>query len=99
MIRVRGLRKCYPCPGKPVEVLRGFDFDAAAGQFAAIVGRSGSGKSTLLHLLAGLDVPTSGDVVIDGHALSGMSDDARTAFRRRRIGVVHQFFNLLPMLS
>jgi len=69
------------------------------GMFVAITGRSGSGKSTLLNLLAGIDVPTRGTVVVDGVALERLDDDALTRHRRARVGMVHQSFNLLPMLS
>jgi len=71
----------------------------ARGTFVAITGRSGSGKSTLLNLLAGIDVPTRGTVVVDGVALERLDDDALTRHRRARVGMVHQSFNLLPMLS
>jgi len=69
------------------------------GEFVAITGPSGSGKSTLLNLLAGLDTPTSGDVLVDGRSLSAMSDDELTIFRRRHVGIVFQLFNLLPSLT
>ena len=73
--------------------------DVAPGEFTAIIGRSGSGKSTLLNLAAGIDTPTGGQVWVDGHDLSSLSDDALTLLRRRTIGVVYQFFHLLPGLS
>jgi putative ABC transport system ATP-binding protein len=69
------------------------------GQFCTVMGPSGSGKSTLLHLVAGIDAPTGGRVIVDGRDLAAMSDDARTLLRRRRIGLVFQFFNLLPTLT
>jgi len=69
------------------------------GQIAVVVGRSGSGKSTLLNLIAGIDRPTSGRVVVDGTDLTALDEDARTRFRRRRIGFVFQFFNLIPLLT
>ena len=69
------------------------------GQIAVLVGRSGSGKSTLLNLIAGIDRPTAGRVVVDGTDLSALDEDARTRFRRRRIGFVFQFFNLIPLLT
>jgi putative ABC transport system ATP-binding protein len=69
------------------------------GEFVAIVGRSGSGKSTMLNLLAGLDVPTTGDIWIDGTHISALNDHDRTIFRRDRIGFVFQFFNLIPTLT
>ena len=69
------------------------------GEFIAIVGRSGSGKSTLLHMLGGLDVPTSGKVIVDGRDISGMTKDELTIFRRRKIGFVFQNYNLLPLMN
>ena len=71
----------------------------APGEIAVLVGRSGSGKSTLLNLIAGIDRPTSGRVVVDGTDLTMLDEDARTRFRRRRIGFVFQFFNLIPLLT
>jgi putative ABC transport system ATP-binding protein len=71
----------------------------APGEIAVLVGRSGSGKSTLLNLIAGIDRPTSGRVVVDGTDLTALDEDARTRFRRRRIGFVFQFFNLIPLLT
>ncbi|MDD4041849.1 MAG: ABC transporter ATP-binding protein, partial [Mesotoga sp.] len=79
--------------------LKGADLSIEEGEFVAIVGPSGSGKSTLLHLLAGLDRPTAGSVYIDGKNLYGMSDTQLSIFRRRRIGFVFQFFNLVPVLT
>jgi putative ABC transport system ATP-binding protein len=70
-----------------------------AGEIAVLVGRSGSGKSTLLNLIAGIDRPTAGRVVVDGTDLTALDEDARTRFRRRRIGFVFQFFNLIPLLT
>ncbi|MEX2221593.1 MAG: ABC transporter ATP-binding protein [Candidatus Rokuibacteriota bacterium] len=69
------------------------------GEIAVLIGRSGSGKSTLLNLIAGIDRPTSGRVVVDGTDLTALDEDARTRFRRRRIGFVFQFFNLIPLLT
>jgi putative ABC transport system ATP-binding protein len=69
------------------------------GEIVVLVGRSGSGKSTLLNLIAGIDRPTAGRVVVDGTDLTALDEDARTRFRRRRIGFVFQFFNLIPLLS
>ena len=99
MISLRSVEKVYRQGETEVRALSGVTLDIPTGQFVAVVGPSGSGKSTLLHLLGGLDVATAGDVVIEGTALSHMSDDDLTIFRRRRIGFVFQFFNLLPTLS
>ena len=82
-----------------VNALRGISVSIADGEFVAVMGPSGSGKSTLLHILAGLDRPTTGEVVIDGTALSASTDRELTLLRRRAIGFVFQFFNLLPMLT
>ena len=82
-----------------VDALRGVSLGVEDGEFVAVMGPSGSGKSTLLHILAGLDRPTSGEVVIDGTALSSLADRELTLLRRRAIGFVFQFFNLLPMLT
>lgn len=82
-----------------VAALRGVSFDVDAGSFVAIMGASGSGKSTLLHLVGGLDLPTSGQIKIEGRDLGQMSDRQRTLFRRKRLGVIFQSFNLLPTLS
>jgi putative ABC transport system ATP-binding protein len=80
-------------------VLRDVSVRIEPGEIAVVLGRSGSGKSTLLNLIAGIDHPTSGRVVVDGTDLTGLTEDARTRFRRRRIGFVFQFFNLIPLLT
>jgi len=82
-----------------VEALRGISLDVPKGQLTAVMGPSGSGKSTLMHILAGLDKPTSGEVTIDGTAISKLNDSDLTKLRRRHIGFIFQFFNLLPMLT
>ena len=82
-----------------VDALRGVSVDIAPGKLTAVMGPSGSGKSTLMHILAGLDKPTSGSVLIDGTELTTLSDTELTKLRRRHIGFVFQFFNLLPMLT
>jgi putative ABC transport system ATP-binding protein len=82
-----------------VDALRGVSLGVPEGQFAAVMGPSGSGKSTLMHILAGLDVPTTGQVWVGGEEITSMDDDELTLLRRRRIGFIFQFFNLLPMLS
>ena len=80
-------------------VLDGLSLEVEAGRFVAVMGPSGSGKSTLLHLLGGLDTPDSGEVELDGTPLSSLKDDARTELRRQQIGIVYQFFNLVPVLT
>ena len=82
-----------------VDALRGVSLDVPGGQFAAVMGPSGSGKSTLMHILAGLDRPTAGTVSIAGQEVSRMGDQDLTLLRRRHIGFIFQFFNLLPMLT
>jgi len=99
MIALRGVEKAYRQGDTEVRALAGVTLDVPGGQFVAIVGPSGSGKSTLLHLLGGLDQPSAGEIAIEGTPIARMSDDEITIFRRRRIGVVFQFFNLLPTLS
>ncbi len=95
----RGLTRTYVQGPTKVPALRGVDVTVAAGEFLAITGQSGSGKSTLLHLLAGLDRPDAGEVRIQGTELSGMSEEELSLLRRRRLGLVLQFFNLLPTLT
>src|SRR3954467_11876582 len=80
-----------------VDALRGVSLDVGVGELVAVMGPSGSGKSTLMHILAGLDKPTSGSVTIAGEEITSMDDRALTMLRRRHIGFVFQFFNLLPM--
>jgi len=99
MISLRGVRKVFGHGETAVCALGGVTLDIPAGQLVAVVGPSGSGKSTLLHLLGGLDQPTEGEIIIGGTPISGMSDDEITIFRRRKIGFVFQFFNLLPTLT
>lgn len=99
VIEVRSLKKCYGTDEARVEALRGVDLQVAKGEFLAIMGPSGSGKSTLLHLLGGVDVPTSGEVLLEDQDLSMLDDDQRTLMRRRRIGFIFQSFNLLPTLT
>jgi len=82
-----------------VDALKGVSLDVPSGQLTAVMGPSGSGKSTLMHILAGLDKPTSGEVEVAGEQLNGMGDKELTLLRRRHIGFIFQFFNLLPMLT
>lgn len=99
IIETFDLRKSYGEGENAVEALRGVDLTIPTGQFVAIVGPSGCGKSSLLSLLGGVDLPTSGRVVVDGVDLATLSDDARTIARRQRIGFIFQSFNLLPTLT
>ena len=93
------MRKYYRLGDATVRALDGINLMVEQGEFIAIVGRSGSGKSTLLHMLGGLDVPTSGKVIVDGRDISGMTKDELTIFRRRKIGFVFQNYNLLPLMN
>jgi putative ABC transport system ATP-binding protein len=98
-VRVLDVRKRFGADGSAVEALRGVTLDIERGSFVSVVGPSGSGKSTLLHCIAALDRPTSGEIVVSGQRLSELDEEAATIFRRRKIGVVFQFFNLLSDLS
>lgn len=98
-LAVRGLVKSIRSGAREVEILRGLDFAIAAGDFTVIQGPSGSGKSTLLGLLAGLDKPTSGEVFVDGQALSGLREDEMALLRGRKIGFVFQAYQLVPTLT
>lgn len=98
MLTIRNLNKSYG-GARGRAVLRSVDFDLARGDYVAIVGESGIGKSTLLNLVAGLDLPDSGSVTLDGVELTRLDDDARTGLRRSRMGFVFQAFHLLPHLT
>ena len=99
MIRLQGVTKEYLGEGDDVFAVRDVSLHVAAGEFVAVMGRSGSGKSTLLNLIGGLEKPTSGVVQVAGRRLDHLSDTALTEFRRGEIGVIFQFFNLLPTLT
>lgn len=99
ILSVRNLKKYYNTGENTVKALDGIDLDICKGEFLAVVGTSGSGKSTLLHMLGGLDNPTSGEVIIDGRNISGLSRDELTVYRRRKIGFVFQNYNLLPRMN
>ena len=99
ILSVRNLKKYYNTGENTVKALDGIDLDICKGEFLAVVGTSGSGKYTLLHMLGGLDNPTSGEVIIDGRNISGLSRDELTVYRRRKIGFVFQNYNLLPLMN
>ncbi|MDQ3812819.1 MAG: ABC transporter ATP-binding protein [Armatimonadota bacterium] len=99
MITLRGVTKTYTVEERTVHALQGVDLDVPQGQFLVIVGRSGCGKSTLLNLLGGLDKPTSGSVEVAGLNLPALSEAQLTRYRRATVGIVFQFFNLLPLLT
>lgn len=98
-MEVRGLHKRVTSPEGELEILRGVDFSIRAGESVAIVGASGSGKTTLLGILAGLDTPSAGTVVLDGVDIFGLDEDGRADLRRRSVGFVFQSFQLLPNLT
>jgi putative ABC transport system ATP-binding protein len=99
VMEAKGITKQYQLGGSRVNALAGVDFVVEKGEFVAIMGPSGSGKSTLLHMIGGLDQPSSGEVILAGARLSQLKDKKVTLLRRRNIGFVFQFFNLLPTLS
>jgi putative ABC transport system ATP-binding protein len=99
ILRVENLNKTYGMGDNKVEALKDVNLAVNKGEFVAIVGASGSGKSTLLHLLGGLDRPTSGKVVIDGESIYDYKEEKLAIFRRRKIGFIFQFFNLIPVLD
>jgi putative ABC transport system ATP-binding protein len=99
MIEVRKVTRRYRQGESPVLALHGVDLQIQDREFVAIVGESGSGKSTLLHLLGGLDKPDEGDILVDGWSLVSATERELTQYRRTRLGIVFQFFNLLPTLN
>lgn len=99
ILRVENLTKTYGSGIAKVTALDNVSFSVEQGEFVAIVGASGSGKSTLLHLIGGVDRPTSGKVFIDGKDIYQMDDDTLAIFRRRQVGLIYQFYNLIPILN
>lgn len=99
IVETKNLKKYYEMGNNTVKALDGVDFCVKEHEFVAIIGNSGSGKSTLLHMLGGLDIPTSGEVVVDGKALLGLKKEQLAIFRRRNIGFIFQNYNLVPDLS
>ncbi len=99
ILRVENLCKIYGKGETKVTALDNISFKVNKGEFVAIVGASGSGKSTLLHLIGGVDRPTSGKVYIDGNDIYALNDDKLAIFRRRQVGFIYQFYNLLPILN
>ncbi len=99
ILKVENLTKTYKSGEAEVNAVDNISFSIEKGEFVAIVGASGSGKSTLLHLLGGVDRPTSGKVYIDGKDIYSLDDDALAIFRRRQIGIIYQFYNLIPILN
>ncbi len=99
MISLQNVNRYYAAGERSVHALEGVSLQIARHEFVAIVGPSGCGKSTLLHLIAGLDRPTAGEILVDGLGLTTADDAALTNFRRRQLGLVFQFFNLLPTMN
>ncbi len=99
ILRVENLNKIYGKGENQVKAVDNISFSVQKGEFVAIIGASGSGKSTLLHLIGGVDRPTSGKVFIDGKDVYTLNDDNLAIFRRRQIGLIYQFYNLIPVLN
>ncbi|MBQ7934865.1 MAG: ATP-binding cassette domain-containing protein, partial [Clostridia bacterium] len=99
LLRVENLVKTYGKGESEVRALDGVSFSVEKGEFLAIIGPSGSGKSTLLHILGGVDQPTSGKVYMDGSDIYTKNDEQLAIFRRREVGLIYQFYNLIPVLN
>ncbi len=99
VIRIEKLEKTYGDQGLEVKALRGVSLTIDSGEFVAVMGPSGCGKSTMLHLMGALDAPSSGDVLVNDQSLKTLTDDQLTELRRRDIGFIFQFFNLIPILT
>ncbi|MCI8587302.1 MAG: ABC transporter ATP-binding protein [Clostridia bacterium] len=99
ILRVENLTKKYGKDENEVKAVDNISFSVQKGEFVAIVGSSGSGKSTLLHLIGGVDRPTSGKVYIEGKDIYALNNDALAIFRRRQVGLIYQFYNLIPILN
>lgn len=99
ILKVENLNKIYGKGENEVKAVNDISFSVEKGEFVAIVGASGSGKSTLLHLLGGVDRPTSGKVYIDGQDIYKLNDEQLAIFRRRQVGLIYQFYNLIPILN
>lgn len=99
ILRVENLSKVYGAKENKVVALDNVSFSVNKGEFVAIVGHSGSGKSTLLHLIGGVDRPTKGKVIVEGNDIYTLNDDNLAIFRRRQVGLIYQFYNLIPILN
>lgn len=99
LVQARSLTKTYPEAGADRHVLRGLDLDVREGEVLILLGRSGSGKSTLLNLIGGMDAPSGGTLLVAGQDIARLTETQRTLYRRRQVGYVFQFFNLVPTLT
>jgi putative ABC transport system ATP-binding protein len=99
ILEVKNLTKIYKKGNTTVKALDNISFNVDKGEFIAIIGKSGSGKSTLMHLLGGVDTPTSGSIVVDGNKIYELDESEMAIFRRRNIGIIYQFYNLIPSLN
>lgn len=99
LINLRGLKKAYRTPAGDFYALKGIDLQIQPGEFVALLGKSGAGKSTLINMLTGIDQPTAGEIMVDGQQIHQMDEAQITRWRGRHVGVVFQFFQLLPMLT
>ncbi len=99
ILRVENVCKTYDTGDTTVNALTDISFSVQKGEFVAIIGASGSGKSTLLHILGGIDRPTSGEVFVDGQSVYERTEDQLAVFRRRQVGLIYQFYNLIPVLN
>ena len=98
-VTIRHVKKYYGSGNSQVKALDGVDLSVAQGEFVAIVGASGSGKTTLLNMMGALDVPTEGEVIVDGVNLGGLREEQRAVFRRKKVGFIYQNYNLVPTLT
>jgi putative ABC transport system ATP-binding protein len=100
LITIRDVKKSFPlADGGQISILKGISFDVGTGEFVSIVGPSGNGKSTLLNMVTGIDRPTSGEVIVTGHDLNRLSENQLALWRRHNVGIIFQFFQMLPALT
>lgn len=99
LVQAQNISRSLPLEGQPVHILKDISFDITAGEWVALVGSSGSGKSTLLGILAGIDTPSSGRLIIDGEDITGLKETKLAQLRNRKLGIVFQSFNLIPTLT
>ena len=99
VLEVKNIEKYYGNKSNLTKAIDNISFNVQKGEFVAIIGASGSGKSTLLHILGGIDRPTSGEVIVDGQSVYEQTEDQLAVFRRRQVGLIYQFYNLIPVLN